>query len=90
LNSRTHFQFKDFDWFLTDFSVFFYSFFYVFQAEFSTPVPVQGLFGVVNVAKAFQEKLRMKNSNKDSEDLKEGDLEKRKIKSVLGGSRGIS
>ena len=85
MNSRTHFQFKDFDWFLTDFSVYFY----IFQAEFSTPVPVQGLFGVVNVAKAFQEKLRMKNSNKDSEDLKEGDLEKRKIKSVLGGSRGI-
>ena len=32
----------------------------------------------------------MKNLNKDSEDVKEGDLEKRKIKSVLGGSRGIS
>ena len=63
-------------------------FFYDFQAEFTTPVPVQGLFGVVNVAKAFQEKLRMKNLNKDSEDVKEGDLEKRKIKSVLGGSRG--
>ena len=64
-------------------------FFYVFQAEFQITVPVQGLFGVVNVAKAFQEKLRMKNLNKDSEDVKEGDLEKRKIKSVLGGSRGI-
>ena len=65
------------------------AFFYVFQAEFQITVPVQGLFGVVNVAKAFQEKLRMKNLNKDSEDVKEGDLEKRKIKSVLGGSRGI-
>ena len=43
---------------------------------------------MVNVAKAFQEKLRLKNQTKDSEE-KEGDLERRKIKSVLGGSRGM-
>ena len=51
-------------------------------------MPVQGLFGVVNVAKAFQEKLKLRTQKKDTEDMKEEEIERRKIKSVLTTTKG--
>ncbi len=59
-----------------------------FQCEFETPVQVQGLFGVVNVAKAFQEKLKLRTQKKDLEDVKEEEIERLKIKSVLTSAKG--
>ena len=53
-------------------------------------MPVQGLFGVVNVAKAFQEKLKMRTQRKEAggEEMKEEEIERRKIKSVLTTAKG--
>ena len=63
---------------------------FYFQCEFEAPVPVQGLFGVVNVAKAFQEKLKMRTQRKEAggEEMKEEEIERRKIKSVLTTAKG--